>query len=423
MVGRNFIDNRCFIRASALAYTTLLALVPLLAVGISFATSFLKGERGQQQIKKLIDMFLDKAAPQIGLVAQAGDTESRAKAVEFINSAIQTISSGALGITATIALIFAAISLLSSIEGTFNDIWGVRQGRSWISSIPTYFTAIALGGLILMATALNAGPYFEATHRLLENMSVIGNLIYDLLPALLLIVILGFFYQLMPNTRVDWKAALVGGIAAGLLLHLNNSFSTIYFSQVVRNSKIYGSLGILPVLLIGLYFSWVIVLFGAQVSYAFQNRKTYLQERQADKINQRGREFVALRLMTLIAQRFHGGESPLAVPELSNSLAISTRLIQKILEPLLQSNLLIEVAGKEPAYVPSRPIDKINYNDILDSMRAGQGQEIATRDEPARELVRGELDKIRRAERTLAQTATLAQMVEQLQTSPYGNRR
>ena len=98
----------------------------------------------------------------------------------------------------------------------------------------------------------------------------------------------------MPNTKVHWRAALAGGLAGGMLFHLNNVVSVLYVSRVVSNSKIYGSLGLVPVFMIGLYFSWLILLFGAQVAYAFQNRATYLEEKQVENINQRGREFVAL---------------------------------------------------------------------------------------------------------------------------------
>src|SRR5439155_14711581 len=116
-----------------------------------------------------------------------------------------------------------------------------------------------------------------------------------------------------PNTKVRWQAALAGGLVGGLLFHLNNLVSVLYVSRVVSNSKIYGSLGLVPVFMIGLYFSWLILLFGAQVSYAFQNRASYLEEKQIENINQRGREFIALRLMTCVGQRFLRGEPPPSV--------------------------------------------------------------------------------------------------------------
>lgn len=415
MVGRNFDKNRCMVRASALAYTTLLALVPLLGVGISFATSFLKGPNGQHQIQRMIDILLEKIAPQIGLVAKAGgDVNAKAKAVEMINAALQNISSGALGVTAIIVLIFTAISLLSSIETTLNDIWGVHRGRSWAARFPLYFTSIALGGLLLVAMTLNAGPYFQATGQLLQSMPILGNLIYQFLPVAVLILTLAIFYELMPNTRVRWKAALAGGVCAGLLLYLNNTFSTLYIGQVVKNSRLYGSLGMLPLLLVGLYLSWVIVLFGAQVSYAYQNRHTAFTDHESLNLNQRGREFVALRLMTHVAQRYQEGLRPPTALELAESLSVPSRVVQQIVDPLVKGNLLLEVVGTDSAYAPARPLAKITCEDIFEILRGGQGRELSTRDEPARQVVRSEVDKIRRAEGEVAQSVTLEKLIASL---------
>src|SRR5208282_4677745 len=126
------------------------------------------------------------------------------------------------------------------------------------------------------------------------------SLIFEFLPLVVLWLAFALLYQLVPNTKVNFSAALAGGIVAGSLWHLNNVFGFLYASRVVANSRIYGSLGLIPVFMIGLYFSWAILLFGAQIAYAFQNRQAYLQDKLAENVNQRGREFIALRLMTCI---------------------------------------------------------------------------------------------------------------------------
>src|SRR5204863_2327036 len=133
--------------------------------------------------------------------------------------------------------------------------------------------------------------------------------------------------QLMPNTKVHWKAALVGGAVAGVLWVANGQANALFASRVVSASKIYGSLSAIPIFLFGLYLSWTILLFGAQVSYAFQNRRAYVQEKQADSVNQRAREFIALRLITFVAQKFHRGEKPPRAGEMADALAVSSRLI------------------------------------------------------------------------------------------------
>jgi len=201
----------------------------------------------------------------------------------------------------------------------------------------------------------------------------------------------------------------------GLLFHLNDVVSVLYVSRVVSNSKIYGSLGLVPVFMIGLYFCWVILLFGSQVAYAYQNRSSYLEGKQVELVNQRGREFVALRLMTLVGQRFLRGQPPPEVPEMAQALAIPTRLIQQVMQTLSNARLVVETANDESAFVPARPLESITCHDILLALRASQGQEVATREEPARAEVYGEYHRILEAERTAAASVTLLALASRAQ--------
>jgi len=212
----------------------------------------------------------------------------------------------------------------------------------------------------------------------------------------------------------------VGGLVGGGLWHLNNVFSVLYVSRVVTNSKIYGSLGMVPIFMIGLYFSWMILLFGAQVAYAYQNRAAYVQARQAEAVNQRGREFIALRLMTAIGRRFQAGARPPTILELAAELAVPSNLTSHLAQQLLQSKLLIEINGAEAAYAPARPLASISAEEILQALRAGAGQELVTREGPERAVVRGEFDRIRERERQAAASITLEAIVQQAAASRAG---
>lgn len=418
LVGKSFWRNRCPVRASALAYTTLLAIVPLLAVGISISTSLLKTEDGQKQIQQVIDTLVSKVAPQLDLVSKdEGGSGGREKVAKSINDYINNVSSGKLGAAAIIMLVFVAISLLSTIEATVNDIWGVTQGRSWFSRVVQYWALITLGPILLLVImGVKLGPSLDATREMFAVPPFIAGAFSTLVPTALVVLAFTGFYQLMPNTKVNWRAALIGGIVGGCLWQLNNAFSVAFFGQqVMRNSEIYGKLALLPVFLIGIYFSWLIVLFGAQVAYAFQNRRAYIQERQTENVNERGREFVALRLMTLIAQQFHRGERPPTSAQIAESLCVPSQLVSKVMNPLLKTKLLLEVASAtqdERAYAPGRPLNQISYQNILDSVRAGQGQELETRDEAARTTVRAKFDEIMEAERSVASSITLQALAE-----------
>ncbi len=417
-VGRNFLGNRCPARASALAYTTLLALVPILAVVVSVSAGLLKKE-GQKPIDELLDKLVQNVAPQLNLVQKVTDEEeaaiSRQMVVQRIKGYIDNVQSGTLGVTAVIALIFVAISLLSTIEATFNDIWGVARGRNWITRVVQYWAAITLGPIfIVTAFALAAGPHFETTQKWLELLHL-KTFASTLLPFIVLSAAFTLFYRLMPNTKVRWPAALAGGIVGGSLWQLNNIFNVIYVSRVVSYSKIYGSLGIIPVFLIGLYFSWLILLLGAQVAYAYQNREAYLQAKQAERVNQRGREFIALRVMTAVAVQFQRGAKAPSRLDLASAIGVPSQLLCQVLAALVQSKLLVEVAGEETAYAPARPLSKITAHDILQALRAGPGHELETREEPIRGLVRREYEIIQQAEQQSAAALTLQALAQRAQ--------
>ncbi len=445
MVIQNFIQNRCPVRATALAYTTLLSLVPLLAVIVSISTSLLKTEEGDKQIDAAIDLAIEKLAPQLGLVPQTTNAlstaemedenlfeslfgpetepssihgtmqsevpaDARAKVSGFIKESIKKVNSGALGATAIIGVIFVGISLLANIETTLNDIWGVTRGRTWFARVVQYWAVLSLGPvLLLVAASIAVGAQTDWVQEFFKQPVV--KLLFKLLPLSIVTVGLAVFYKLMPNTRVEWKAAFVGGAVAALLWGLNNQLSVLYFGQVVRNSKIYGSLGILPVFLVGLYLSWLMLLFGAQVAYAFQNRKAYLHERLADSVNHVTREFIALRLMTSVARSFDAGKHAPALTELSDQLAVPSRLLLRIIQPLMKSGLIVEIRNSSTAFAPGRPLESISYSDILQSIRSASGQNLATREGPEREKVQHELDRIREAEAQAAAGVTLASVV------------
>ncbi len=518
LVGKSFVRNRCLVRASALAYTTLLALIPLLAVGLGVSTKLLQSSQDQQS--ELIQTVVDGLAPQLGLVpatpeerdaarnqvvkkiettlpgllkssgaertnlvnelaaglvplkgatgkdvdadygrkitkeieqllprlaktseqrraklveklvdqltslvllASHGEDESSRKVVDNIRAFIANIHSGALGLVGTVALVFVAIGLLSTIEATFNDIWGIARGRNWFMRIIYYWAAITLGPLVvILLMGLAIGSQFQAAQDLIEDTPVVGGLLFKMIPFFVLWVSFTLLYQFMPNTRVNWQAALFGGLIAGILWVGNGNLNALFTSRVISASKIYGSLGAIPIFLFGLYLSWTILLFGAQVAYAYQNRRAYLQERQAETVNQRGREFVALRLMTLIGQRFQNGDKPPGATEIAESLSVPSRLVSQIVQTLAQSRLLVEVGTPETGYCPARPLDKISCEDILQTLRAGQGQEPPTREGPERELVRGTFEQIQTAERQVAGSMTLETMVTRLPRADTG---
>jgi membrane protein len=479
LVIKSFIRNRCPIRASALSFSTLLALIPMLAVAISVTSSLLKKE-GEDQIYVFIDncvnslippatisnapawdagfdgdvLTLDDFAPVTNRpdssrnlatgppvegqtnrtfattpVAAGGTNASitaatdearmetaQKQAARYIHDFIQNIRGGTLGVVGVVLLIVVAIRMLKTIEATFNDIWGVTRGRGWLLSILVYWATITLGPFLLAgALALTSSPHFAATQKFLEQQKFLGGFIFQWLPLVVLWLTFALFYKAVPNTKVHFGAAFVGAMVAGTAWHVNNLFGFLYVSRVVSANKIYGGLFLVPVFMAGLYFSWLILLFGAQVAYAFQNRALYLQEKLAENVNQRGREFVAFRLMTCLGQRFQRGLSPATAEDMSLELGIPSRLVQQVLQTLIAARLVIEISGAEPAYTPARPLESITAHHVLMAMRAAQGQELIARDEPVGNEVYGEFARIQEAEKQAAAAVTMLALVNRAQ--------
>lgn len=469
LVWQSFVRNRCPVRASALSFTTLLGLIPMLAVAMSISSALLKTQ-SEQQIKNFVEKFVEQFVPDVPVTSDAEamalpeistvevvppaelaplDTSvtnsppesspanqipaaaigrssdksqivlDKKRAADEIYRFIQNASSGQLGAVGVIFLIWTTIATLTRVEETFNDIWGVNRGRDWTARVPNYFTTALLVPLLCIAAlGLANSPRFQKTRDALGILPFLEPLISQLLPVLIICLTFALFYKLVPNTKVHFTAALVGGGVAGVTWHFFNVASLHLAARWVNASKIYGSLALIPLLMLGLYAIWIIVLFGAQVAYAFQNRESYLQERLAENVNQRGREFVALRLMTCIGQRFDRSLPPPTISEMSRELGIPSKLIQQVVQTLLAARLVVEVSGGESGYVPARPLEAINCHHVLLAMRATQGQELRTREEPTRAEVYGEFARIQAAEKEAASAVSMLALVNRAQGRP-----
>jgi membrane protein len=450
LVIRQFVRHRCLVRASALSYATLLALIPLLVVAFSVTSTLLKDtdvEKLNQFVEKTVaslappaniptnsislntnavaltstnavtenDSTGSESATNPAAIADSGPSptmtaNTQKEVARWIHDLIQKTSSAArtVGVTGIIFLVFTAISLLRGIEETFNDIWGVTRGRNWLLQIMLYWTILTLGPLLLVsALGVTGSLHLQQTRSFVEQSPFLAPLYAHGLPIALISLMLALFYKLTPNTKVEFSAALVGGLFAGAAWHFYNQLSFLLAAKVLSASTFYGSLALIVLLMGGLYIVWVILLFGAQIAYAYQNRAAYLQDRLAENVNQRGREFVALRIMTCLGQRFRDAERPATVPQISAELGIPSRLTQSVLRTLAHMQLVTETAGGEAAFVPARPLETINAYDILLAMRTGGGQELPLSENPALTEIYGEFARIEQAERKTASAITL----------------
>lgn len=353
--------------------------MPLLAVSLSVAS--LVFDSGKKESEEKIGQWLDEAvayvAPAIGLQSDDDGKGKRSDVATRILEFTRNIHFGAIGVTAMVGLIFVAISLLRTIEAAFNDIWGVTQGRGWFHSVVLYWAVITLGPVVLLvATTSSYLRVLYAQSDFLQKIPGIGLVKTSLLPLILLALAFGAFYVLMPNTRVRWRGAMVGGMVAAVLWLINSKMGALYNTQVLTYSAIYGSLGAIPIFLAGLYLSWLILLFGSQTAYTFQNRHVDVQDLAADRMEAQAREYAALRLMTEIGRRFDRHESPAPAGALSEQLGIPVRLVNRLLDGFVGSGLLVLVDSAERSFSPARPLEGITAHDVLQSVRVGQGKDL-----------------------------------------------
>lgn len=409
IVVSGFIQNRCWVRAAALSYTTILALVPLFAVVLGVSTAMLK--TNDDAVFDYLMKAVSNVAPQ---VAQAPLEEQEQMRTTF-KSALGKVSAGTLGIVGSFMLILTSVSLFSTIERALNDIWGVSKGRSPVMKVVFYWTTLTLGSiLVFVAIGVTGSLKVPGVVRFLEEHGFL-RMLGSLLPYLILWVGFTLLYLLMPNTRVNLRAAMLGGIVAGTLWQLNNSFNALYVSKVISANKLYGSLGLVPVFLFGLYISWLIVLLGAQVAYTFHNARVLAREKdeESEIPNERSKEHIALRVMLVIARQFHRAESPLTTTDISNQIGVPLNLVNRFVNLLTDAHLLVEIAGGNASYEPARPIEKITVLDVLTAVRECDGKEQDTTQDGDHRLIREIEDRLSERLKDPARSVSFRTLVEE----------
>ena len=355
---RGFQSENLQTKASALTYSTLLSIVPLLAVLLGIAKGF--GFQGTVR-QELFDYF-------------PGHEMELNKAFEFVESYLAQAQGGVIIGVGLILLFYTVINLISSVEDTFNDIWQIQKSRPWYRKISDYLALFLV--LPVLMTASSGLSIFMST---LQNSFLGQYLFFTPLVELFLhiapyiITTLAFtgLYVSLPNTKVRFVNGLVAGFIAGCAFQL---FQFIYISGQIWVSKynaIYGSFAALPLFLLGLQISWTICLFGAELTYAGQNIRNFSFDKDTENISRRFRDFVSILIMSLIAKRFEENAKPYTAEEISEECQIPIRLTHQILYELQEINLLHEVVdenNEDIGYQPSMDINKMNVALLLDRL-------------------------------------------------------
>jgi membrane protein len=327
---RGFREENLQTCASALTYSTLLAIVPLLAVIVGIAGGFGFGETVQNSLH---DFFPGQQFEIDAATGFAKNYLSMAKGGLFIGIGL-------------LLLLYTVISLISSIEDTFNKIWQIRKSRPWYRKITDYLALfIILPALMTLSSGVSIFLSTLKTTFLSQYvfLTPVADLLLNLLPYIIATLVFTVLFILLPHTRVRFLNALAAGFVTGCAFQL---FQFLYISGQIWVSKynaIYGSFAVLPLLLLWLQLSWLICLFGAEIVYASQNVKKFSFERDSKNISRRYNDFLILLIASLTVKRFRDGGKPYTADELSDTYRIPIRLTTRILYLLTELGILVEV--------------------------------------------------------------------------------
>ncbi|MCJ7729045.1 MAG: YihY/virulence factor BrkB family protein [Sedimentisphaerales bacterium] len=356
---RGFNENKCKFRASALTFYSLLSIVPIIALMFGIAKGFGLQEKVQAQL----------------LEKMKGQEEVITKIIDFSNSLLANTSGGVIAGVGVAFLFWTIISVLSNIESSFNDIWGVIKPRSFGRKFGDYLSTMFVCPILLVisgsATVFVSSQIRLVTEKipLLQNLGPVFWLLFKLLPYCTIWVAFTFIFAFMPNTKVRFKSALIGGIVAGTIFQIVQWVYINFQIGAAKYGAIYGSFAALPLFLLWLQISWLIVLFGAEVSFAHQNVETYEFEPDCLSVSFSFKTLLSLLITQRLVRRFCDGEKPGDASGLSHELEIPVRLVRQIMYELSEASVLSEVRkgeDKELAYQPAIDIDKITVKFVID---------------------------------------------------------
>ncbi|MDY6942512.1 MAG: YhjD/YihY/BrkB family envelope integrity protein [Pseudomonadota bacterium] len=346
------------LQAMSLVYTTLLSLVPLLALSFSVLKAF----GVHNMVEPLLATLLEPLGSQ-------GVTITK-EVIGFV----ENMRVGVLGSIGLGFLIYTVISLIQKIETSFNQIWKIDQPRRLARRFSDYLSVILVGPLLyITATGATASVLSSEIVQYFLAIKPLGTGLYLttlLMPYVLIGAAFSFTYSFLPNTRVRLGAALSGGVVAAILWQLAGRAFAYFAASSTRFDAIYSSFAILILLLIWLYLSWLILLVGAQTAFYVQNPR-FLSPKGNGRAPTPGevRENLALSIMYMVGQRFLAKSKPPTSDELAHHLGVTGVELSSTVGQLIDGGLLLEIGEREPCYVPGYDLNQIRLTDILNCVR------------------------------------------------------
>ncbi len=354
---KHLLRGQLTLRAMSLVYTTLLSLVPLLAVSFSV----LKGFGVHNQIEPLLLSFFAPIGPRA------------AELTEKIIGFVENMKVGVLGSLGLAFLLYTVVSLTQKVESSFNHVWRVERMRGFAKRFANYLSVIMIGPvLVFAALGVTATVMNNEFVQYVMHVEPFGHLLLaagKLLPYVLVISVFTFLYLFLPNTDVHFLPALAGGIVAGIIWESSGWVFASFIANSSKYTAIYSGFAIVVMLMIWLYLSWLILLLGSQVAFYVQNPKYVTRNPVKLVLSNRLRETMALEVMYQVARQYMSGKKPLSMLQLVERLEVPALPVEKLMADLIDADLLVEVAGDVAAFLPGRDVDTVSVGDILKTVR------------------------------------------------------
>jgi membrane protein len=390
------------LHAMSLVYTSLLAIVPMLALSFSVLKAF--GVRDQEQMEEMLLQFLQ---PALG--------EKGAEITEKIIGFVENVKVGVLSSIGLVLLLYTAISMIHKIESAFNHIWQLKRRRSLMRRFSDYISLLLIGP-VLVFTA------FGVTGTLMNNsimqgilsVPVMGMLYHSaakMIPYLLVIAAFTFFYMFIPNTRVRFTAAVGGGVIMGIIWQTASWMFASFVVNSVQYTAIYSGFAILLVFMLWLYLNWLILLLGANLVFYLQFPDSLDVPRKEVRVSIVQKERLALAVLLIVGGLYYDKKHGASYEQLLDKVKIPSKILVSVIELLKEGGLLAETEQEKAClYHPARPLDETTLQEALDIIRntAAADRQV---EHSAMEKLDAVLAQSYRSQRKLLSSTTLKDLI------------
>lgn len=355
---KGFNEDKCMLKSTALTYYTLFSIVPIIALAFAIAKGFGFQENLQQQ---LLQDFKD----QQDVLKQA---------FVYADKMLSNTKGGLIAGVGVVLLLWSVMKLLGSIENSFNEIWEIKRDRVWTRKITDYLSIMLIAPIFIiisgsLTVGLKSGINNVSSH--FELLSPLGFILLKIVAFALIWGMFVFLYMALPNTKVGFKSAAMGAIIAALLFEILEWAYVSFQVGVAQYNTIYGSFAALPLFLIWVQYSWFVVMFGAELTFANQNVDHYELENDINNMSVRYKRVIALLIANHVVKNFNEGKTPFTAMQIAKKLDLPVRLARNIIFEFTETGIFNEVKldnDKEVGYQPGISDTKLTVKYILDKL-------------------------------------------------------